>query len=545
MFSQTGVSSLLKDGGRHYSGTEEAVLRNVEACVTLTRKLRSSMGPQSMQKLLVNHIDKVFVTSDAAVMTEQMEVEHPAAKLLVQAAQLQNSEFGDGTNFVMVFAGELLSQASALIKQGLHLADIIRGFKIASQESLRILPEFVCWSIPEVADEANLEKAVRTVVASKRYGMEDMVAKLVAKAACRVYKPGAAFNVDNVRVSKVTGGSLAASEVIEGIVHERPPTSRCTSKGACKAMALGVGLETVSTETKGTVLVNTAEELMQFTAEDETKIEAVVKAIKDAGVEVIIVGGNISDTAQHYVNKYDMLTIRTPSKFELNRLCRTVGAIPLTYMRAPSPEEVGFADSVKQVEIGSKMVTVIKSRDSVVSTIVLRGSTNNMMDEVERAIEDAVLCVKSMTKDVRFLPGAGAADMALAGRIEDFGKVHTGLEQYAIAAFAEALRVVPQVLAENAGHDTMQALTKLLHEHSNGLTTVGVDVDGPSFCLDAAENGILDHFETRLWALKLAVDSALTILRVDELIMAKPAGLKGPPKDGHWDDKEDMMPMGK
>merc|ERR1719316_565893 len=240
-----------------------------------------------------------------------------------------------------------------------------------------------------------------------------------------------------------------------------------------------------ATETKGTVLLNNAEELMNFTKSEEAKMEEFIKSIKDAGVEFVVAGSTVTEIAVHYLNKYGIMTLKCPSKFELKRVCRTLGATAIIRTGPPLPEEMGYAESVEVEEIASQKVTVIKTGDSKVATIVLRGATPNVLDELERSIDDAANVVRCTTRDPHFVSGAGATEIELADKVQQFGATVPGLDQYAVLKFAEPLEVVPKVLAENAGHNYVDVITAMYAAHQKGEKVTGVDVESGALTLDA------------------------------------------------------------
>merc|ERR1740139_1499258 len=277
-----------------------------------------------------------------------------------------------------------------------------------------------------------------------------------------------------------------------------------TEKERARVAVYASGLEMGGTETKGTVLISSADELKAYTKGEEQKMEEFIKSIKDAGAEVVISGGAISEIALHYINKHKLLVLKITSKFELRRVCRTVGATSIIRTGPPLPEELGYVESCKVEEYASTKLTVLKTRDAKIATIVLRSASPNILDELERAIDNAVNVVRSVTKDPSFFPGAGATEIELAHQLQQFGATVPGLDQYAVLKFAEALEVVPKVLADNSGHSHVDAITALYAAHMKGNKNHGIDVDCGSLLLDAKENGILDHAASKKWGLRFA-----------------------------------------
>jgi len=494
-----------------------------------------------MNKLVINHLGKLFITSDSATLLKELEVEHPAAKMVVMAAEMQVQEMGDGSNFVTTFAGELLSNAESLLRLGVHPSEIVLGYAKASAKAAELLEASVCHTVADVRSVEELSSVLRTVISAKHYGYEDLIASLVARACIGVMPPAPkrpSVNVDSVRVCKLIGGSITDSTVIKGIVVHRQSEGTVTYAEDAKIAVFGCGIEAGSTETKGTVVIKNAAELKAFNKEEERLMEESIKSIADAGAKVVVAGGSISEIAQHFLNKYNLLFVKIVSKFELRRLCRSVGATALVRVGPPTPDEMGHADKVFVKELGSKKVTIFEQieDESQVATVVLRGGTMNLLDDVERAIDDAVNTAKVLCKDGRCLPGAGATEIELAYRIQQVAESTPGLEQYAISKFAEALEVVPRTLAENSGQAAAEVLSSLYAAHATGSAAVGVDIEGTGVT-DAATARIYDAFATKLSALTLAADAALTVLKVDQIIMAKQAG--GPkPRDPQAPDAD-------
>lgn len=566
-----GVPKLFKDGTENLTGLQQAVLRNLQACQQLWNITRTSFGPNGMNKLIINYMDKIFVTNDAATIMNEMEIQHPAAKLIALAAKMQEQEIGDGSNYVVCLAGALLAKAEALVKMGLHPSEIVNGYAIAGKKCLELLDTLVVDTIEEkdMRTKKMLVKSMFAAISSKQYGKEKELCNLVAEA-CLIAMPDNVynFNVDNVRVAKIMGGNVLQSHTVKGMVIQKQPRSSVTSVNNAQIGIFTCSIQCSDTETKGTALLHSAEELENFNLSEEREISKTIKAIKDSGVNVIVTGGTIDDLASHFIEKYQLMVVKLTSKWELRRLCRAVGARALVSLGPVAKEHQGSCDRVYVKEYGLKRVTIFEQADqnaTQVSTVVLRASTKNTLNDLEKAVDDGVNCVKAMCKykPAKFLAGAGASDIELARLLKDFGAKSTGLEQYAIKKFAEALEVVPMTLAENAGLKAHNIISQLYAAHEKGLTNVGVDIEAegrtvelqpeatpgvraqrrqkPQASLgvrDCVGIGILDLLSTKEQAIKLAVDVALTILRVDQVVKAKQAGGPKMRKQGHWDDTD-------
>ena len=313
--SAAGLQGMLKDGHKSYEGVQGAVVRNIEAGKGIAAMVRTSLGPNGMNKLVVNHLEKIIVTSDCATIMSELEVQHPAAKMLVLACEMQQSEFGDNTNFVRLlyilflyfhnfinlhlilfgqvlsFAGELLKLAEDMIKNGLHTAEIIAGYQKAFEKTLEILPTLVVKTLENVRDPVELKTAIRSVLATKQYGYEDLMSDLVVKACQTTFSPTATrpkLNVDSVRIAKLRGGALQASNVVKGMVILRDAEGQIKRAENAKVIVFGCGIEASTTEAKGTVLLKNATELLNYNKSEEKKMEEVIAGIADSGAKVLL-----------------------------------------------------------------------------------------------------------------------------------------------------------------------------------------------------------------------------------------------------------------
>ena len=403
---------------------------------------------------------------------------------------------------------------------------------------------------------------------------------MVAEAILAVLpKDPANFNVDNIRVVKIMGGSLGQSKVVKGMIFGREPDGSVKKAKKAKVGVFSCPIDTSQTETKGTVLLKNAREMLDFTKGEENQLEGIIKELHDSGLRVIIAGSTVGELALHYLNRFGILVLKVLSKFELRRLCRVVGATPLARLGAPMPDEMGNVDVVETLEIGGDRVTVVRQENETTrtATLVLRGATKNHLDDVERAIDDGVNVVKALTRNARLVPGAGATEMQLVEQVTAFGERTPGLPQYAIKFYAQAFEVIPRTLAESAGLDASEVLATLYtahhkaSQHATGKKanpkgddsdsdeeeddddeaedddkdddgpewTLGVDTENEdgTGTLDAQDEGILDLLVSKQWAIKLATEAARTVLSVDQIIVARQAGGPKPPgPNPNWDE---------
>uniref|UniRef100_A0AAY4CRR7 T-complex protein 1 subunit theta n=1 Tax=Denticeps clupeoides TaxID=299321 RepID=A0AAY4CRR7_9TELE len=518
-----GFAQMLKDGAKHYSGLEEAVYRNIQACKELAQTTRTAYGPNGMNKMVINHLEKLFVTNDAATILRELQVQHPAAKMIVMASHMQEEEVGDGTNFILVFAGALLEQAEELLRIGVSVSEVIEGYDMACKKALEILPECVCSSAKNLHDVGEATSLIRPAIMSKQYGNEDFLADLIGQQC--LFPVTVWFHVRRC-LSSMQGCGLSGSSVLHGMVFKKEAVGDITSVKDAKIAVFSCPFDCMVTETKGTVLIK-----------NENLMEAQVKAIADTGATVLVTGGKVADLALHYANKYQLMVVRLVLWLKKKNPLRifTLGFL----YTAPTLEEMGRCDSVYLSEVGDTQVVVFKheKKEGAISTLVIRGATNNLMDDIERAVDDGVNTFKILVEDNRLVPGGGATEIELAMQITSYGESCPGLEQYSIKKFAEAFEALPRALAENSGVKGSELISKLYAVHHEGNKNMGFDIEGEGPAVkDMLEAGVLDPFLVKYWGIKLATNAAITVLRVDQIIMAKPAGgPKAPKQQGHWD----------
>ncbi len=455
------------------------------------------------------------------------------------AAKMQESEAGDGTNLVISLAGEMMVQAEALLQMGLHPSEILIGYEKSANKVHELLESLVSYTVQDIRNKEEVVKAIRSCISSKQYGNEDFISGLIADSCLYALpKTSKSFNVDHVRVQKILGGALKDSEVVHGMVVQRSSETSVHHVTNAKVAVFNTPFEQNQGETKGTILLHNAEELLTYTKTEEDNMENFVKGLADVGITVCVVSGSVSEVALHFFEKYKIMCLKIMSKFELKRIAAACGSICCVKMATPTPEEIGFAQEVSMIEISSTRCTVIK-RDEVenkYSTIIIRGATYQTLDDIERAIDDGVNTFKTLVRDGRMLAGAGATEIHIAHQIQEFAKTQPGLDQYAIERFGQAFEVIPRTLADNAGYKAEEILAKLYSETSKS-SKMGIDiVDGE--VKDSVEANILDSFETKSWAIKLCLDAVMTILKVDQIIMSKPAGgpKNRPAPNPHGDD---------
>ncbi|KAL3688943.1 hypothetical protein R1sor_015252 [Riccia sorocarpa] len=529
--------STLKEGHDLLSGLDEGVLKIIDACKQLSNITRTSFGPNGMNMMVIHHLEKLLATSDSETMVNELEAQHHAANLVVRAARAQCENVGDGANLVVSFAGELLQNAEKLMRMGLHPSEIIAGYSKALVAGLEAL-EAIIEPNTNDADMKNEEEAMKRlipVVASKQYGLEEPLCRLIIEACIRVSPKNP---VNNVRVTKLLGGGVFDSSVVPGEVLKADAVGSIKKAAKAKIAVFRAGVDLAATKTKGTVLIKSAEQLESYKKRrrlEEAKIESLMKEVATSGATVIVSGDPVGEMALRFCERKKIMVLKSASKFELGSFCGATGASSVVKLH------LGFADSISVEEIGGTRITVIKkeSRGNMIATIVIRGSTYSVLDDCKRAVHDGLNAYDTACRDSRLVPGAGAAEIEVARRLQDLGSKETGLNQYAILKFAESLEIVPRILAENAGLNTLDVLSALHAAHASGNIHAGVDIEGTQ----STKDDIWDLYITKFWALKLATHAVCKVLRVR--VAAKQAG--GPkPRTGpgsQWGGRR--LPVGR
>lgn len=491
--------------------------------------------------------------------------------MILQTAEQQKREFGDASGWVVAMIGEWLRLADALLRLGLTPTQVVEGYEVAGGRALEAVRDL---SVPST----DLPSLIRTVIAAKQFGQEEFLGGLVLKAFAlvREHLKTGPFDPDNVRIVKVMGAALGSSFVTPGMLFNRdaegsvkrvvascPEGAFPKMSDAVKVAVFACPIGNARTETKGTVLFSSADQMLSFNREEEAQLAAQIGAIAGSGVQVVVSNDTISEVALNVLDSHGILACKVTGKWDFRRICRALGATALARFGAPLAEELGYAAAVETVEVGSDRCLVFRAIPSIgsVSTVVLRGSSPNYLDDVERALDDALATLRIVTASSRtlasqaglaiadpliqfdVLPGAGACELELGKRLRVFAASCPGVIQYAMRRFAEGFDRIPMVLAASAGYDD-EACIALLHASPsiNGIRISDCDepsdsADSQQFVLsDPISNGILDLTVTKLAAIRHAIQATLTILRVDQIIMSRPAGGPAPRSAGPADD---------
>lgn len=534
MATKQSFNGFFKEGTRYFQGTDEVLLRNIDAVIDLSELTRTSIGPNGMKKIIKNHFGKLYVTGDAATILNEAEIQHPAAKMLVTASQMTAEQVGDGTNFVLVFAGELLRRATELVRAGINTKDIVSGYQTALNKALEILPTLAVSQKFDVNDRASVAAALKTSLSSHQFLDADLLSGLVADACLAAYpaKTGP-FNVDNVRVAKALGGSVADSFVIKGFALPREVVGTIRRKENVKIAIFATSFDFAETDTKMTTVFNSGKEMENYAVSNEQRMEQLVLSIAEKGVNVVVCQSKFTEMGIHFLEKHGIMCVQLPSNWDIKRLARAVKAVPLLRVGQPTDEEIGRCVSVEVREVGSTPIVVFEAEGGL-STVVVRGATPNVIDDIERSIDDAVNSFKILTEHPLLVGGAGASEMEMSTQLIKFSESRPGMDQYGVRKFGEALEVVPRTIAENSGIRISEFMTRLRAAHNKGEKNSGVDVINMDIG-DAEAMGVLDVAHVKEWAMKFTVEVVNTLLRIDQICMSKPAGGPAPRSMGPRD----------
>ncbi len=528
---------VLKEGTKRERG-RGALSNNIQAAKAIADSVRSTLGPRGLDKMLVDSMGDVVVTNDGVTILKEMDVEHPAAKMLVEVAKTQDQECGDGTTTAVVLAGELLKRAESLIEQNIHPTIISQGYRLACQKALEVLNSIS--SPVSLEDRAVLHQIAVTAMASKAVSYNrDLLADLAVKAVTSVVeKKAEGYNVDldNIQVIKKQGGSMTDTSLIEGVIvdKEKVHSGMPSRVEDPKIALLDAALEIKKTEIDAKIEINDPSQLNAFLQEEENMLHRMVDQVKKSGATVVFCQKGIDDLAQHYLAKEGIYAVRRVKKSDMEKLAKATGASIVSKVSELTKEDVGTAGLVEERKIGEDSLTfVTEAKKAKAVSILVRGGTEHVLDEIERSLDDALNVVAVAVEDGKTVIGGGASAAELALHLRDEAAKVGGREQLAFESFSEALETVPRTLAENAGLDPIDILIELRKSHKNGKKNAGVNVQLGKVD-DMKDLHVIEPIRVGRQAIESATDAAVMILRIDDVIASKatspPSG--GPPGGG-------------
>ena len=532
---------ILKEGTERDRG-KSATQSNIGAARAIADAVRTTLGPRGMDKMLVDSMGDITITNDGVTILKEVDVEHPAAKMLVEVAKTQDQQCGDGTTTAVVLAGELLKRAESLTEQNIHATVITRGFQVAVQQAQQLLEKEIGTTV-KAEDEAILVDCARTAMGSKGvYGSRDELAKIAVDAVRKIVEKRGdrtIADVDQIKVEKRHGGTIADTQLIDGIILDKErghPRMPAVVKDA-KIALLNSALEIKKTEIESKIAIKNPSQIQSFLDEEDKTFRRIVEAIKAAGANVVIGQKGMDDVVLHYLAKEGILAVKQVKESDMLKLARATGAKVVSGFKELTSGDLGMAAQVEEKKVGEDDMTFItgcKNPRSV--SILIRGGTEHVTQEVERSLNDALKVVSSVIEDGVVCPGGGATEIDLSVKLRRWAPSVGGREQLAVEAFAQALEVVPWALAENGGYDAINTLIELrgAHDGASANKNVGVNLnDGKT--TDMWKMHVIEPLRVKRQALTSAVEVASMVLRIDDIIAAKKSGPMPPGGGGGHD----------
>jgi thermosome len=529
---------ILKEGTQRTVG-RQALRSNILAARALGEVLKTSLGPRGLDKMLVDSFGDVTVTNDGATIVKEMEIQHPAAKLLVETAKAVDAEVGDGTTSVVVLASALLEKAERLLDQNIHPTIIIEGYKKALDHALKILDEVAIKvdigniETPEgfAKSKEELKKVLNSILASKYIATPDVIDKLidmtVEAALIATERRGDRYEVilDNVKIEKKKGGSLLDSRLIRGVVLDKEVVHPGMPKRVTNARIalLDAPLEIEKPEITAKISITSPEQIKAFLDEEAKMLKDMVDKIAAVGANVVICQKGIDDVAQHFLAKKGILAVRRVKRSDMEKLERATGGRIVTSIRDLTEKDLGYAELVEERKVGNdKMVFVEGAKNPKAVTILLRGANDMILDETERSLNDGLHAVRNIIREPKIVAGGGAVEVELALRLRKIAESVGGKEQLAFQAFADAVEDIAAILASTAGMDVLDTIMNLRKVHAEGKVSAGIDVLNAKILDDMTKINVIDPVLVKKQVLKAAVEAATSLLKIDDVIGAAP-----------------------
>ncbi len=542
MTQLSGTPVLLLREGTDRKRGRDAQRNNIAAAIAIADAIRTALGPKGQDKMLVDSFGDTTITNDGATILKEIDVQHPAAKMLVEVAKTQDDEVGDGTTTAVIIAGELLKQAETLLDQKIHPNTIVDGYQKATDKALSVLDSIAI----EDSSEAMLIKVAQVSMQSKvvsafRKTLSDMAVKAVLRITEEIDGKRKA-DIDHIKVEKKQGGTLRDTQFIEGIVLDKevvhPGMPQLVRKA--KIALIQSALEVEKTEFTAKISITQVEQMQSFLDEEEHMLREMVEKIKNSGANVVLCQKGIDDVAQHFLAKEGILAVRRIKESDMEKLARATGGKLVSNLDDLAAGDLGKADIIEERKIADdKMIFVEGCTDPKAVSILLRGSTDLIVDEADRALHDALCVIRDVVEDGRVVAGGGSPEIEVSRQLNEYAESLPGREQLAVIAFADALEVIPKTLAENAGLDPIDILADLKSRHEKGEVSAGVDgLKGKVG--DMAKGGVWEPLVVKRQAIKSASEVSQMLLRIDDVIASKGmgggGGPGGPGMGGDFDD---------
>jgi archaeal chaperonin len=525
---------ILKEGASQTKG-RDAQKNNIAAAKLISEVVRSSLGPRGMDKMLVDGLGDVTITNDGATILKEIDVQHPAAKMMVEISKATDNEVGDGTSSVVVLAGALIEKAEELITKDVHPTIIVDGYRKSALKSIEIFNHLAQKIDP--GNKSELIRVARTSMQTKLVSKDsDELSEVVVNAALQVSEPNESayiIDIDDVKVEKKTGGSLRDTKLIKGIVLDKEVVHGGMPKRVEKAKIalINSALEIEKTEFDAKININSPDQMKMFLEEENKMLKNMVDKIISSGANVAICQKGIDDVAQHYLAKSNVLSVRRVKESDMTKLSRATGARTVNNLEDLSSKDLGSADLVEERKVETdKWVFIEGCKHPKAVTILIRGGSQRVIDEAERSIHDALMVTKDVMEKPSIVAGGGSPESYVAGKLREWSSTLSGREQLAADKFAESLEVIPLALAENAGMDPIDTLTELRSKQTKGSKWSGIDARGGKV-VDMSKLDIVEPLSVKEQIIKSATEVASMILRIDDVIASSKSG-GGPPGGG-------------
>jgi len=543
--SAGGVPVLVLKEGSNRSRGREALHTNIEAARIVAESVKSSLGPKGMDKMLVDSFGDVTITSDGRTILDEMDIQHPSAKMMLEVAKTQDNEAGDGTTTAVIIAGELLNKAQELIERNVHPTIIIDGYKKASEKALEVLENIAIKIDPQTTDYP--KKVAMTSMASKLVAdHREYLADIAVKAMLAVAeKDGDRYkaDVDDVKVEKKPGESIGETRLIQGIVldkeiaHSGMP--KRVEKG--KIALLDCPLEIEKTEFDAKISIESPEQMEAFLKQEEDMLRDMVEKIAKTGANVVMCEKGIDDMAQHFLARKGILAVRRNKKSDMEKLAKATGGKIVTNLDSLTSDDLGYCALVEERKIGDDKMTFVEGcKHPKAVTILIRGGTQRLVDEAERSVHDALCVVRDVIEEPKIVAGGGAVELEVSRMLKKYAETLPGREQLAVRAFAEALEAVPTTLTENAGLDPIDVLSELRARHEKGEIWAGIEVNNGKV-QDMSRAAVYEPLSVKKQIIKSGTEASTMILKIDDVIAAgksrsppmPPGGPGGPGGGGY------------
>jgi len=527
---------ILREGTERERG-RDARRNNIMAAQVVANAVKSSLGPRGMDKMLVDSFGDVTITNDGATMLKEMDVQHPAAKMMVEISKTQDDEVGDGTTSVVIIAGELLGKAVELMDKKVHPTVIIDGFRDAQERAMEILEEIAIKVDPK--DKETLMKVATTSMASKLIsGNKDYIADLAIDAVLQIAEEsdgGHEVDLDMIKLEKKPGGGVTDTTLIRGLLVDKEVAHEGMPKRVKDATIglLNAAMEIEKTEFDAKIHIETPDEMQAYLDREEQMLRDMVQKVKDAGVNVLLCQKGIDDMIQHFLSREGILAARRLKKSDIEALAKATGAKVVSSIDELTAEDTGYAENVEEKKIGNdKMLFVEGCKNPKAVSILVRGGTERVVDEAERSLHDALCVIKDVVEEPKIVAGGGAPEVEVARRLREYAETVTGRERLAVNKYADAVEVIPVTLAENSGMDPIDALSEMQSRHTKGELWAGVNgLEGE--ISDMAELDVYEPVAVKAQALKSATESSTMLLKIDDIIAASKMSMPaGPPGGG-------------